>query len=237
MCSGLCYQMHREFAHGIHPIDLQELNESILILLLSTNLLRTTKRRRQRYCNNGYFVVLYRLIELSSLDLQNDRLEVQHMYCSKCGNISECRTAKVYYAEIISMNSTTRNTLLTTQTTTTTRYRKPRECNVSICTDCIVKRKRRNILLTPVYFLIVISIFAAIVKADQTLLSILSGVWLFSIFVVIIVLLIKKYKTNISESDVYIVARNQLKKQLKKASKKARFEFWSKYPTHLKTAR
>ncbi len=159
------------------------------------------------------------------------------MLCSKCGNNTQCKTAKVYYAEIINVKSSMHDTLLTSQTTTTTTYRKPRDRDISICLDCIIKRKRRNLLLTPLYVLIVIAIFGAIVEADEILLNVLGGVWLFVVVVVITILVRKRYKTKISDIDVYTMARGQLKKQLKASSRKIQYAFWPKYPSHLKTVK
>lgn len=159
------------------------------------------------------------------------------MICTKCGANTNCRTAKVYYAQILTVNQSTRNGLLSSQTTTTTTYTSPKSRDVPICLDCIAKLKRRNLLLTPLFVLIGSALFAGIVGADQLLLELLGAIWLLVVVTVIIILVRKKYKTRISEMDVYTLASAQLKKQLQGPSSKIKYAFWQKYPSHLKPTR
>jgi len=156
------------------------------------------------------------------------------MKCEKCGKSADCRTAKVYYSAIVSEKSTTENKYLSTKTTTTTTYTMPKEAVVPICMDCLIKKKRRNLLLTPLYTLLLIGIIGQIAPENLVFQYILVAVWGLTIVLVIIALIQKKYKTQISDGEVFMMARTQLKKKLKKTSRKTEYEFWSSYPTNLK---
>jgi len=157
------------------------------------------------------------------------------MICEKCGRDSECKTSKVYFAEIINVKQKSENKLTSYQTTTTTTYTKPKERDFNICIDCILKKKKkRDLLMVPLYLLIFVSIIGGIFQAGDVLMGVLGAVWLIGSAFAIASIFRKEYRTSISNRDVYLVAKTQLNRELKTNSNRTKYEFWENYPSHLK---
>ena len=153
--------------------------------------------------------------------------------CMKCGNNTFCEIGTVYYSRILSQTSSMQNKPLTIQTNTITRYSIPEKWDVPICKECIIKRKKLNLILTPILTLIFAFFVCAFTEFNNLALYILGSLWLLVLGITIITLLRKKYKTNFSANDIFIPAKEALKERLEKNSK-AKYEFWPKYPSHLK---
>jgi dsRNA-specific ribonuclease len=97
-----------------------------------------------------------------------------------------------------------------------------------------MKRKKRDLMMIPLYLLVFVSMIGGIFGAGDALMGILGAIWLTGSILAVVALVRKKYKSDISDADAYLVAKKQLNKKLKKQSRKMKYEFWAKYPTHLK---
>lgn len=162
------------------------------------------------------------------------------MNCAKCGKNEDCRVTKVYYASIIGESSKTQNTsVLTTKTVHTTRYTPVQSQGMCICKSCLDKHSKKGIIAFPFVVLLILTIIGGGLQniLGETAMGIVSvifvGILIFSIITVIKRIAKKDYK-RASRYTVYNIAKTELKKQLKKDHPKTRYEFWDKYPAHLK---
>lgn len=154
------------------------------------------------------------------------------MNCEKCNQPATSST-RVYYAAIQNVHFDRSNTLTTSKTTTTTTYGNVFNKDIYLCDNCKIKQNRKDLLLMPLYILILLSPIIVIFQNSKIVGGIVGAIFLI-VVVFVVIDLIKKNYTDISKFNSYQMARKLLKKQLKSQGRKVKYEFWQEYPSHLK---